>query len=182
MGFSSNIIYKCSSYCFTMKYMCHMGNFTKLWIYSELQCMHGPKCKLGSFCTVGRRIQQVNVLGGLILPIWGTIEKALSKQVITKSLGLSIHSSQLPDVICEFKLYWKQARQSHRRLRVVRIGTTTDNRRIVGLLVPNAVVGPVLQGLSFSHTHTRSCLIILRMTYISYWIEWKIKGPLIVKK
>ena len=66
--------------------------------------MHGPKCKLGSFCTVGRKIQQVNVLGGLILPIWGTIEKALSKQVITKSLGLSIHSSQLPDVICEFKL------------------------------------------------------------------------------
>lgn len=45
------------------------------------QCMHGPNCKLGSFCTVGKRIQEVNVLGGLILPIWGTIEKALSKQV-----------------------------------------------------------------------------------------------------
>lgn len=45
------------------------------------QCMHGPNCKLGSFCTVGRRVQEVNVLGGLILPVWGTIEKALSKQV-----------------------------------------------------------------------------------------------------
>lgn len=43
--------------------------------------MHGPKCKLGNFCTVGRRIQDVNVLGGLIFPVWGTIEKALSKQV-----------------------------------------------------------------------------------------------------
>lgn len=43
--------------------------------------MHGPKCKLGNFCTVGRRLQEVNVLGGLILPVWGTIEKALSKQV-----------------------------------------------------------------------------------------------------
>lgn len=43
--------------------------------------MHGPNCKLGNFCTVGRRLQEVNVLGGLILPIWGTIEKALSKQV-----------------------------------------------------------------------------------------------------
>lgn len=43
--------------------------------------MHGPKCKLGEYCTVGRRIQEVNVVGGLILPIWGTIEKALSKQV-----------------------------------------------------------------------------------------------------
>lgn len=46
-----------------------------------LQCMHGPNCKLGSFCTVGRRVQEVNVLGGLILPVWGTVEKALSKQV-----------------------------------------------------------------------------------------------------
>lgn len=44
--------------------------------------MHGPKCKLSNFCTVGRRIQEVNILGGLILPVWGTIEKALSKQVI----------------------------------------------------------------------------------------------------
>lgn len=55
--------------------------------------MHGPKCKLGEYCTVGRRIQEVNVVGGLILPIWGTIEKALSKQVkthFTKFLRLSL--------------------------------------------------------------------------------------------
>ncbi|KAF4389035.1 hypothetical protein F8388_026764 [Cannabis sativa] len=85
------------------------------------QCMHGPKCKLGNFCSVGRRIQEVNILGGLILPVWGTIEKALSKQ----------------------------ARQSHKRLRVVRIETTTDSQRIVGLLVPNAAVETVLQGLAW---------------------------------
>ncbi|RRT54972.1 hypothetical protein BHE74_00045755 [Ensete ventricosum] len=48
---------------------------------SSTQCMHGPKCKLGNYCTVGRRLQEVNVLGGLILPVWGSIEKALSKQV-----------------------------------------------------------------------------------------------------
>ncbi|KAG6627228.1 hypothetical protein CIPAW_15G111900 [Carya illinoinensis] len=47
---------------------------------SSKQCMHGPNCKQGNFCTVGRRIQEVNVLGGLIFPVWGTIEKALSKQ------------------------------------------------------------------------------------------------------
>ncbi|KAL7592215.1 hypothetical protein Lser_V15G33893 [Lactuca serriola] len=88
---------------------------------SSKQCMHGPNCKLGSFCTVGKRIQEVNVLGGLILPIWGTIEKALSKQ----------------------------ARQSHRRIRVVRIETTKDAQRIVGLLVPNAVVPSVLQDLAW---------------------------------
>lgn len=88
---------------------------------SSKQCMHGPNCKLGTFCTVGRRLQEVNVLGGLILPVWGTIEKALSKQ----------------------------ARQSHKRLRVVRIETTTDSQRIVGLLVPNAAVESVLQDLAW---------------------------------
>ncbi|KAF5728143.1 protein strawberry notch 1 [Tripterygium wilfordii] len=88
---------------------------------SSKQCMHGPNCKLGGFCTVGRRLQEVNVLGGLILPVWGTIEKALSKQ----------------------------ARQSHKRLRVVRIETTTDSQRIVGLLVPNAAVESVLQDLAW---------------------------------
>ncbi|GER39294.1 RING/FYVE/PHD zinc finger superfamily protein [Striga asiatica] len=86
----------------------------------HLQCMHGPKCKLGNFCTTGRRLQEANVLGGLILPVWGTIEKALSKQF----------------------------RQSHKRLRVVRIETTADSQRIVGLLIPNAAVESVLQGLS----------------------------------
>jgi len=44
-----------------------------------------------------------------------------------------------------------QARLSHRRLRVVRIETTVDNKRIVGLLVPNAAVETVLQG-SLSNT------------------------------
>ncbi|MED6123878.1 udp-glycosyltransferase, partial [Stylosanthes scabra] len=88
---------------------------------SSKQCMHGPNCKIGTFCTVGRRLQEVNVLGGLILPVWGTVEKALSKQ----------------------------ARLSHRRLRVVRIETTEDNQRIVGLLVPNAAVETVLQGLAW---------------------------------
>jgi hypothetical protein len=51
--------------------------------------MHGPNCKLGNFCTVGRRQQEVNVLGGLILPVWGTIEKALSKQVMQGFLMIS---------------------------------------------------------------------------------------------
>lgn len=85
------------------------------------QCMHGRNCKLGIYCTVGRRQQEVNVLGGLILPIWGIIAKALAKQ----------------------------ARQSHQRLRVVRIETTTDKQRIVGLLVPNAAVQNVLKDLAW---------------------------------
>ncbi|CAO2826033.1 unnamed protein product [Amaranthus hypochondriacus] len=84
---------------------------------SSKQCMHGPNCKVGSYCTVGKRLQEVNVLGGLILPIWNAIEKVLSKQ----------------------------ARQSHRRIRVVRV--ETDSQRIVGLLIPNAAVEAVLQDL-----------------------------------
>lgn len=40
-------------------------------------------------------------------------------------------------------------RPSYKRIRVVRV-ETTDNEKIVGLLVPNAEVGSVLQGLSLS--------------------------------
>lgn len=88
---------------------------------SSKQCMHGPNCKLGDYCTTGRRLQEVNVLGGLILPVWGTIEKALAKQV----------------------------RESHRRLRIVRVETTADSQRIVGLLIPNVVVNTVLKDLAW---------------------------------
>ncbi|MED6150702.1 udp-glycosyltransferase, partial [Stylosanthes scabra] len=88
---------------------------------SSKQCMHGPKCKLSKFCTVGRSKQEVNILGGAILPLWRAVEKALSKQ----------------------------DRISHRRLRIVRIETSADNQHIVGLLVPNAAVESVLQGLEW---------------------------------
>lgn len=65
-----------------------------LWLHLYLQCMHGRNCKLGNFCTVGRRLQEVNVLGGLILPVWGTIEKALSKQVTFFICCLFLHCGQ----------------------------------------------------------------------------------------
>ncbi|KAF8036651.1 hypothetical protein BT93_C2393 [Corymbia citriodora subsp. variegata] len=88
---------------------------------SSKQCMHGPNCKIGTYCTVGRRLQEVHVLGGLIVPVWGTIEEALAKQ----------------------------ARQSHKRLRVMHIETTTEKRRYVGLFVPNSAIESVLQGLAW---------------------------------
>ncbi|XP_052164600.1 protein FORGETTER 1-like isoform X3 [Oryza glaberrima] len=87
---------------------------------SSKQCMHGPKCKLGSYCTVGRRLQEINILGGLILPVWGIVEKALAKQV----------------------------RQIHKRIRVARL-ETNDNERIVGLMIPNSAVESVLEGLQW---------------------------------
>ncbi|XP_057454431.1 protein FORGETTER 1-like [Lotus japonicus] len=89
---------------------------------SSKQCMHGPNCKLRNFCTIGSRLQEVNVLGGLILPVWKTIEMVLSNQAV----------------------------QRHKRLRVVRVETTPDNPHIVGLLVPNSAVKTVLQGLAWA--------------------------------
>lgn len=69
----------------------------------DLQCMHGPKCKLGSNCTVGRRLQEINILGGLILPVWGAVAKALAKQVCFSNIKTMLsltrstcHLSQLP--------------------------------------------------------------------------------------
>jgi hypothetical protein len=88
---------------------------------SSKQCMHGPKCKLGSSCTVGKRLQEINILGGLILPVWGVIEKALAKQ----------------------------ARPVHKRIRVARLETTNENQRYVGLIIPNAAVESVLEGLQW---------------------------------
>jgi hypothetical protein len=39
---------------------------------------------------VGRRLQEINILGGLILPVWGAVEKALAKQVCFVSLSCSL--------------------------------------------------------------------------------------------
>ncbi|CAF1914702.1 unnamed protein product [Brassica oleracea] len=78
--------------------------------------MHGSV----SWKSIARIIQEVNVVGGLIIPIWGTIEKALSKQWFR--------------FVC-------------RHVKVTRIETTTDNQRIVGLSIPNAAVETVLQGI-----------------------------------
>ncbi|KAL0867356.1 hypothetical protein Bca101_046474 [Brassica carinata] len=49
----------------------------------------------------------------------------------------------------EYEVSSKQARQSHKRIRVIRIETTTDNQRIVGLSIPNAAVETVLQDLAW---------------------------------
>ena len=41
----------------------------------------------------------------------------------------------------------EQVRLIHRRIRVVRLVTTNDSQRIVGLLIPNSAVESVLTGL-----------------------------------
>ncbi|GJN26502.1 hypothetical protein PR202_gb14436 [Eleusine coracana subsp. coracana] len=49
----------------------------------------------------------------------------------------------------EYDASSKQIRQIHKRIRVVRLVTTNDNQRIVGLLIPNSAVEPVLTGLQW---------------------------------
>ncbi|KAI3997045.1 hypothetical protein MKX01_021321 [Papaver californicum] len=73
---------------------------------SSKQCMHGPNCKMANFCSVGRRLQEVNVLGGLILPVWGTIEKALAKQARHMNVGLLVPNSAVESVLQD--LAWVQ--------------------------------------------------------------------------
>uniref|UniRef100_A0A453CSK3 Uncharacterized protein n=1 Tax=Aegilops tauschii subsp. strangulata TaxID=200361 RepID=A0A453CSK3_AEGTS len=43
----------------------------------------------------------------------------------------------------------EQVYQNHKRIRVVRLVTTNDNQRIVGLFIPNAAVESVLTGLQW---------------------------------
>ncbi|MQL96810.1 hypothetical protein Taro_029495, partial [Colocasia esculenta] len=50
------------------------------------------------------------------------------------------------------------ARQSYKRIRVVRLETTTDNQRIVGLLIPSAAVETVLQ------ERNTECLLLFSIT------------------
>ena len=43
----------------------------------------------------------------------------------------------------------EQVHQNHKRVRVIRLETTNNNQRIVGLFIPNAAVESVLTGLFF---------------------------------
>ncbi|GIM13625.1 hypothetical protein Vretimale_16693, partial [Volvox reticuliferus] len=44
------------------------------------QCSHGPGCRLGPDCAVGRRITTVNVLSGSVVRVWGVLEAVLSRR------------------------------------------------------------------------------------------------------
>ncbi|KAG2500714.1 hypothetical protein HYH03_001479 [Edaphochlamys debaryana] len=43
-------------------------------------CSHGPGCRLGPDCQVGRRITSVHVLGGSVVRVWGLLEAALARR------------------------------------------------------------------------------------------------------
>eukprot|EP00198_Chlamydomonas_reinhardtii_P004217 XP_001693553.1 predicted protein [Chlamydomonas reinhardtii] len=43
-------------------------------------CMHGPACRAGPQCGVGRRITTVNVLCGSVVRLWGVLEAVLARR------------------------------------------------------------------------------------------------------
>lgn len=74
------------------------------------------------YTSAGRRkfrIKQLNILGGVILPIWGVIDGALTEQ----------------------------AREHDKLLHVVRLQMTNSTQRLVGVHVPEDAMKMVLEGL-----------------------------------
>ena len=44
-----------------------------------MECQHGPECKEGAACQVGRRVQDVGFLAGNIFAVWERIEHATKR-------------------------------------------------------------------------------------------------------
>jgi hypothetical protein len=42
-------------------------------------CMHGPGCGKGAECAVGRRLAEITVLTGAVVPAWGALEAVLKR-------------------------------------------------------------------------------------------------------
>uniref|UniRef100_A0A7S3B866 Uncharacterized protein n=1 Tax=Haptolina ericina TaxID=156174 RepID=A0A7S3B866_9EUKA len=40
-------------------------------------CSHGPRCKHGSLCQVGRRVESKHILTGSVLPYWASIQQVV---------------------------------------------------------------------------------------------------------
>lgn len=73
---------------------------------------------------------------------------------IQQSYRLTSHGVQvLLNVLC-FTAVIQQVRQVHKRIRIVRLVTTNDGQRIVGLLIPNSAVESVLTGLFVMFQHS----------------------------
>ena len=52
-------------------------------------CLHGPKCKNGAACEVGRRKRTMHLLGGSLLPIWSTLERVLHTEARRTNLKIT---------------------------------------------------------------------------------------------
>ena len=63
-------------------------------------CSHGPRCKHGSLCQVGRRVESKHILTGSVLPYWASIQQVVgfdwagadgSKRVRRVAVCLTLH-------------------------------------------------------------------------------------------
>ena len=64
---------------------------------AERECMHGPGCKRGVSCTVGRRLQQIHIITGSVIDVWSRIGSKAVKVVRCETTdGQRIVGLQLP--------------------------------------------------------------------------------------
>lgn len=47
---------------------------------TRTHCMHGPDCRAGPGCGVGRRVTRVHVLSGSVVRVWGVLEAVLARR------------------------------------------------------------------------------------------------------
>lgn len=52
---------------------------------AKLFCSHGPNCKNGAACMVGRRLEQRHIITGAVLPFWAHMQKAIGFNVVQAS-------------------------------------------------------------------------------------------------
>lgn len=93
-------------------------------------CMHGPNCKHGAACELGKRMRTMHIIGGSLLPIWSKVEKVLHANSTKKT-----------------------------PLKITRV-RTEDGKRIVGVGVPSeAVVQKIIRAIEDKDDGTGAGLV-----------------------
>ena len=61
--------------------------WTKIFDDAAKYCSHGPNCKHGAACTVGRRVEMKYVLTGSVLPFWTEIQRSVGYRDVARGGG-----------------------------------------------------------------------------------------------
>uniref|UniRef100_A0A1D2AC25 UBA domain-containing protein n=2 Tax=Auxenochlorella protothecoides TaxID=3075 RepID=A0A1D2AC25_AUXPR len=94
------------------------------WYHQSLEvCTHGPTCKQGAACTIGRRRTPVTVLTGSIVRIWDCLERVLTR-----------HEAELS--------------RSDRVMRIVRVDLGDGSLPIIGVRYPGFLLPEVVMLLA----------------------------------
>jgi hypothetical protein len=97
------------------------------------QCAHGPKCKNGSTCTVGKRVTELSLLVGRIVPSWNTIQTLIDR-------------------------YSPILEPSYRSMRIVRL--QVGDKKIIGMLFPKFLIETLTNELAASQLLSQTRLVM----------------------